>query len=60
MPYNAARALGRMRKKVTKNCEWCDEEMTKIKTAKYCSERCRQAAKYARKKASDDNQGDTS
>ena len=58
MPYNAARALGKMRKKVTKECEQCGEEMTKLRTAKYCSNRCRQAAKYQRQKASK-NQGDS-
>ncbi len=45
-----ASQLAAKRSRVTKPCLQCGEEFTGIKIASYCSERCRQKAKYNRKK----------
>lgn len=42
--------LASLRLRVLHTCPHCQNEFTGIKKAKYCSERCRQAAKYARTK----------
>lgn len=43
--------LAAMRVRVLHTCPNCSNDFTGIKKARYCSERCRQAAKYARQKA---------
>ena len=45
-----ASQLAAQRSRITKPCLQCGEEFTGIKIASYCSERCRQRAKYNRKK----------
>jgi len=45
-----ASQLAAKRSRITKPCLQCGEEFTGIKIANYCSERCRQKAKYNRKK----------
>ena len=44
-------AASAARTRAPKECASCGAEFTAIKTAKFCSNRCRQAAKYARSKA---------
>ena len=45
-----ASQLASQRLRITKPCLQCGETFTGIKIASYCSERCRQKAKYNRKK----------
>lgn len=47
---NPGAALAAMRRNETKRCAHCGASFTAIRTARYCSERCKQAAKYRRKK----------
>lgn len=49
MTHHATASASRTR--AAKDCAVCGTEFTAIKTAKFCSNRCRQAAKYARSKA---------
>jgi predicted nucleic acid-binding Zn ribbon protein len=42
--------LAALRKRVKKNCVVCGREIVALKQAKYCSNRCRQRAKYQRQK----------
>lgn len=46
----AARQLAGLRKKVGHTCPVCGKRFEAIKTAKYCSEACKQKAKYRRRK----------
>ena len=46
-----AQALAGLRKKVGHVCPICEKRFKAIKTAKYCSNACRQRAKYQRGKA---------
>lgn len=39
-----------MRRRVTKECEWCGEEYEALATSIFCSNRCRQANKYDKKR----------
>jgi len=48
MKNNAASELAGMRQRVTHACLECEKEFEAIKTAKYCSNACRQRAKYYR------------
>lgn len=43
-------ALAAKRKILVKKCPICNIEFKGIKTAVYCSNKCQQKAKYARKK----------
>lgn len=43
-------ALSALRRRVPHICPMCRESFTKLKTARYCSDRCKQAAKYRRSK----------
>jgi predicted nucleic acid-binding Zn ribbon protein len=45
-----ARALAALRRRHRKNCAVCGKGFTAIKTARYCSNACRQKAKYERAK----------
>ena len=47
-----ARRLNSLRKVVDHTCKECGEPFQGIKKAVYCSNRCRQRAKYKRAKAS--------
>jgi hypothetical protein len=47
---HAGKELAAQRKRVKKNCAVCDREIVALKQAKYCSNRCRQRAKYLRQK----------
>lgn len=47
---NAGKKLASFRKRVEKTCQVCGAEITLLKQAKYCSNRCRQRAKYQRQK----------
>ena len=38
------------RVKELRPCEWCKTPFSALKVARFCSNRCRQAAKYARQK----------
>jgi predicted nucleic acid-binding Zn ribbon protein len=51
MTGNPARDLAAMRKQVERRCAVCGTETLKLKTARYCSNACRQRAKYERQKA---------
>ncbi len=46
----AGKQLASLRKRIRKRCEVCDVEIIVLKQAKYCSNRCRQRAKYQRQK----------
>lgn len=46
----AARELADLRKKVGHTCPVCGKQFTAIKKAVYCSNACRQKAKYRRGK----------
>jgi predicted nucleic acid-binding Zn ribbon protein len=48
--FHAGKELAALRKRIKKNCVVCGREMVALKQAKYCSNRCRQRAKYQRKK----------
>jgi len=50
---NAGRELALLRKRVTKTCQVCGTRIIALKQAKYCSNRCRQRAKYQRQKVGD-------
>lgn len=45
----AGARLAAMRRQVTHLCQQCQEPFTGIMQAKYCSNACRQRAKYARR-----------
>jgi len=45
-----AQALSAMRKRIKHKCQVCGKSFKAIKTAKYCSNACRQRAKYERTK----------
>lgn len=47
----AAQQMFQLRKIIGHTCPICGIEFQALKIAKFCSNRCRQAAKYARKKA---------
>jgi len=47
----AMRQIFQLRKIIPHTCAVCGIEFQALKTAKYCSNRCRQAAKYQRSKA---------
>lgn len=47
----AAALLSAQRKRIDKVCPQCGKQFKAIKTAVYCSNACRQRAKYARQKA---------
>jgi len=49
---NNAAQLASMRLQLLKQCDVCHAEFKAIKIARYCSEKCRQRAKYLRKKSS--------
>lgn len=49
-------ALGALRPKVPHACPVCGKTFTALKTARYCSNRCRQAAKYQRLKRGKPNE----
>lgn len=40
--------IDQFRRKIGHVCPVCGKSFTGLKTARYCSNRCRQAAKYAR------------
>jgi hypothetical protein len=44
----AARALAGMRKRIWHICAVCEKRFSGLKTAVYCSNACRQKAKYRR------------
>ncbi|EDN65950.1 hypothetical protein BGP_3343 [Beggiatoa sp. PS] len=48
--FHTGKELAALRKRIKKNCVICGREMVALKQAKYCSNRCRQRAKYQRKK----------
>ncbi|MDM8559416.1 hypothetical protein [Candidatus Parabeggiatoa sp. HSG14] len=48
---NAGKKLAALRKRIKKNCVVCDRVIIALKQAKYCSNRCRQRAKYQRLKS---------
>jgi predicted nucleic acid-binding Zn ribbon protein len=48
-----AKALAALRRRHRKNCAVCGKGFTAIKTARYCSNACRQKAKYRRSKQKD-------
>jgi len=50
---NAASQLASMRRIVSHTCPVCETEFEGLKRAVYCSEACKQRAKYQRKKAAD-------
>jgi len=52
MTTAAASDLAAKRRIVAHTCAHCGAAFTAIKKARYCSERCRQAAKYQRGKQS--------
>lgn len=45
-----ASALAKLRRKVRHKCAICGKTFTALKTAIYCSNACRQKAKYRRRK----------
>ena len=47
---NAGKQLASLRRRIRKDCEMCGREIVALKQAKYCSNRCRQRAKYQRQK----------
>lgn len=47
---NAGKELAALRKRVHKKCAICGRDIIALKQAKYCSNRCRQRAKYQRQK----------
>jgi len=47
---HVGKELAALRKRVQKNCVVCGRKMVALKQAKYCSNRCRQRAKYQRQK----------
>ena len=46
-----AKKLAAMRERKIHDCQWCGKQFEAIRIAKYCSNRCRQAAKYNRQKS---------
>lgn len=48
-------ALSDMRRRVRHKCAWCKTSFVAVKSAVYCSNSCRQKAKYARKKQQQEN-----
>jgi predicted nucleic acid-binding Zn ribbon protein len=46
----AGAALSALRRRAQIVCAVCGTSFTALRTARYCSNRCRQAAKYARSK----------
>jgi len=52
---DAGRQLALLRKRVNKLCEICGKQIVALKQAKYCSNRCRQRAKYQRQKQVETN-----
>jgi len=53
----AARELAAQRKRIDHDCPVCGATFRAIKTAVYCSNACRQKAKYQRKPPSGDSDG---
>jgi predicted nucleic acid-binding Zn ribbon protein len=49
----AARALANLRRKIAHACAVCGKRFKGLKTAVYCSNACRQKAKYQRSKQKD-------
>lgn len=47
----SGRALAAQRRQVSHTCPVCGQTFTALKTARFCSNRCRQAAKYQRQKS---------
>lgn len=47
---NAGAALAAMRAIESKQCVVCGEEIKGLKSKKYCTEKCKQKAKYERNK----------
>lgn len=52
---NAGKQLASLRKRVNKVCEMCGKQIVALKQAKYCSNKCRQRAKYQRQKQVETN-----
>lgn len=48
--FKAGKELAALRKRFKKNCFVCGREIIALNQAKYCSNRCRQRAKYQRQK----------
>jgi predicted nucleic acid-binding Zn ribbon protein len=53
----AARQLAALRRRHSKECAVCGKGFKAIATARYCSNACRQRAKYQRSKNSGARQG---
>lgn len=52
------RALASLRKRKRHKCETCEKSFVAIKTAKFCSNACRQKAKYRRNSKKSTGTGD--